>query len=148
MEAAQERRRGPGSDAACLALDESRHEVALRLQERDHLGPDSKAGCGERCRMLDVAVDAEQRRVLAADPEHERLAAGTNLEVAVRDPASERLDRLDAGGPDAGDELVDHARMRSPLGSQSGSAATSPGVHSPKISTSTGCPGSTWPAGR
>ena len=131
------RRRHPSD----LALDEARDEVALRLEERDHLRPDPERGRGERGLVLDVAVDPEQPGVLAADPQHERLAAGAHLEVVVRDPAAERLDRLDAAGPDPLDDLVDHARMRSPAGSKSGSAATSPATHSPKISTSTGCPG-------
>ena len=86
----------------------------------------------------DVAVDPEEAGVVAADPQHEALAAGLHLEVVVRDAAAERLDGLDAAGPHAGDDAFDHARMRSPCGSKSGSALTTPGVQSPKISTSTG----------
>lgn len=39
-------------------------------------------------------------------------------------------------------------RIRSPRGSKSGSSATLPATHTPKISTSTGVPGSASPAGR
>ena len=38
--------------------------------------------------------------------------------------------------------------MRSPVGSKSGSAATLPGTHRPKISTSTAVPGVTDSKGR
>ena len=41
-----------------------------------------------------------------------------------------------------------HERMRVPAGSNSGSAATSPPIHSPKISTSTGLPTVAAAAGR
>ncbi len=88
-----------------LALDEARDEVALRLEEGDHLRPDPERRRCTRRLVLDVAVDPEQLGVVAADPQHERLAAGPHLEVVVRDPAAERLDRLDAAGPDPLDDL-------------------------------------------
>ena len=61
--------------------------------------------------MLDGAVDAEQAGVVAADPQHERLAARRDLEVAVRDPAAERLDRVDAVRPHARNDGIDHERI-------------------------------------
>ena len=57
----------------------------------------------------------------------------------------ERAVRPDAR--DGGVELRVHARIRSPAGSYSGSSATTPGTHSPKISTATSVPTS-CPAGR
>ena len=98
--------------------------------------------------MLDLAVDPEPRRVAAADPQHEGLA-GDDLEVAVRDPPAERLDPIDAAGPDPAGKLVRAPRADAlPSGSNSGSAATSPPTHSPKISTSTGLPTVAAAAGR
>ena len=41
-----------------------------------------------------------------------------------------------------------YARIRSPFGSNSGSSATRPGIHSPKISTSTGVSTAASAAGR
>src|SRR6266581_199517 len=98
--------------------------------------------------MLDPAVDPEQIRLRPTDPQYERLAVRDDLEVVVRDATAELLDRVDTAGPDAGDDVVDHARIRSPLGSHRGSAATSPPTRSPKISTSTGCPTTARSAGR
>jgi hypothetical protein len=52
--------------------------------------------------VLDVAVDPEQRRVLAADPQDEAaLAVDLDPEVPVGDPAAERLDAAHAAGPEA-----------------------------------------------
>ena len=99
--------------------------------------------------MLDLAIDPEPRGAAAADPQHEGLAGDRDLEVAVRDSPAERLDPIDAAGPDTAGKLVRaHERMRVPAGSNSGSAATSPAIHSPKISTSTGVPAVAAAAGR
>src|SRR5262245_9247289 len=143
----EERRRVCRRHPADLPLDEAGDEVALRLDESDHLGPDAECSSGPRGLVLDAAVDAEEVGVLASDPDDERVRAVLHLEVAVRDAAAERLDRVDAAGPDAPEDVVDHDRIRSPRGSKSGSSAISPATHSPKISTSTGCP-APRPAGR
>ena len=108
--------------------DEARDEVALGLDEGDDLRPDPERRGVERSLVLGPAIDAEQRRLGAADPDDERLPAGDHLEVVVRDPAAEQLDRLDADGPDPRGDLVDHSLTRSPAGSKSGSAATSPAI--------------------
>ncbi len=142
VEAPQQCRRLLDGDAPDLAFDETRDEASLRLDERDHLRRDSELRRGERGVVLDVAVDPEQLRVLAADAQDEQLARRRHLEVPVRDPAAEHLDRLDTARPHALGELQRaHARIRSPRGSNSGSAAISPATQSPKISTSMGRPG-------
>ena len=123
-----------------LAYDETCDEVALGPDEADDLGRETELGGNSRRGMLGAAVDPEELGVLAPDPEDEGLAADRDLEVPVRDPPAERLDRLDAARPDAREDRIDHARTRSPSGSKSGSAATSPPIHSPKISTSTRAP--------
>ena len=118
------------------------HEPALGLDERDHLGPNTKR-CGSFGRReLDSAVDPEQAGVLPRHPEHERLPADLDLQVVVRDAAAEHLDASLPTRPDALDRSreVAHARMRSPVGSNSGSAETTPGTHSPKISTAISVP--------
>ena len=74
------------------ALDEASDEPALGLDEADDLGADARLGGGERGAVLVGAVDAEQLGVLAADPQHERLAVDDDLEVPVGDPAAERLE--------------------------------------------------------
>ena len=78
-------------DGPDLALHEARDEVALRLDERDHLRREAEVRCDARGGVLGRPVDAEQLGVVAADPQHERLAADRDLEVVVRDPAAERL---------------------------------------------------------
>ena len=52
--------------------------------EGDDLRTDAEPGGDERRRVLVAAVDPEQLGVLAADPEHEGLAADLDLEVVVR----------------------------------------------------------------
>ena len=109
-------------DAADLALDEARDEVALRLDEGDDLrarsrarAAASEASCSTRRSIPSSSVSLPPIR------SDERLAAGRHLEVVVRDPAAEHLDRLDAAGPHALDDRVDHDLTRSPPGSNSGS---------------------------
>ena len=91
-----------------LALDEPGHQIALRLDERDHLGAEPEPRCRERRLVLHRAVDSEELGVLATDSEHERLAVGDDLVVVVRDPAAEQLDRVDAVRPDPSKDVVDH----------------------------------------
>ena len=51
------------------ALDEPGDEVALGADEGDDLRPDADAGRGDRRRVLDLAADAEQVRVVAGQPD-------------------------------------------------------------------------------
>ena len=101
------------------SLDEAGHEPALGLDERHHLWADPERGCGLRRLELDRPVDAEQVRVLAGDPQHERLAVDLDLQVVVGDAAAEDLDAHLASRPDALDGRLEpaHARIRSPDGS-------------------------------
>ena len=121
---------------------EPRHEPALGLDESDDLRADTEC-CGSfRRRELDGTVDPEQAGVLARHAEHEQLSADFDLQVVVRDPPAEHLEPGAATWPDALDLSGEgaHARIRSPFGSNSGSAATTPGTHSPKISTAISVP--------
>jgi hypothetical protein len=110
-------RRERGADAldrhlADLALDVARDEVALRLDERHDLRREPELRRHARRGVLGRAVDPEQLRVLAADPQHERLVADRDLEVAVRDPAAERLDpRRSARPQPLDDRLGLHRRI-------------------------------------
>ena len=105
------RRSGSGSRIASgttiVALDEARDEIALGLDERDHLRPDADGGRREGRLVLRAPVDPEQLRVAAADPEHVDAPVDGDLEVAIRDPAAERLDPGVAAGPDPLDHLLD-----------------------------------------
>ena len=123
------------------SLDEAGDEPSLRLDERDDLGADpERGGCLGRGE-LDGPVDPEQVRVLSRDPQHEVLAVDLDLQVVIRDAAAEHLEARTPAGPDALDLGRErHARIRSPLGSKSGSSATTPATHSPKISTATSVP--------
>ena len=70
-----------------------------------------------------------------------QLAVDLDLQVVVRDAAPEHLELRATAGPDALDlGRARHARIRSPLGSKSGSSVTTPATHSPKISTATSVP--------
>ena len=90
---------------ADLALDEPRHEAAVL--EADDLRADAELRREQRRLVLVPPVDAEQLRVLAADTQHERLAAHRDLEVVIRDAAAERLDRRLLSWPQALDETTD-----------------------------------------
>ena len=94
-----------------VSLEEARDEVSLRLDERDHLRPHADGGCGERCLVLDAAIDTEQLRVLAADTKHVGAVVERDLEVAVRDAAPEHVDHRVTAGPDPFDHLL-HAHGR------------------------------------
>ncbi len=71
--------------------DEPGDEVALRTDERRDLGPDPDAGRGDRCRVLDLAADAEQVRVVARQPDDPAFGrpGGVHPEVPVGDPAGQ-----------------------------------------------------------
>jgi ADP-ribose pyrophosphatase len=56
--------------------------------------------------VLHGSVDAKELRVAAADPQDEALAVHGDLEVVIRDPAAERLERQVTVGPDAGSDLL------------------------------------------
>ena len=131
-----------GAHAADLALDEARDEVALRLDEGDDLRPDPECRRGQRGRRARPGGRSRAARCRcrrSAARTSRRPTATLKLWFVIPPPSGST--ELDAAGPDPLDDLVDHPRTRSPCGSKSGSAATSPATHSPKISTSTGCPG-------
>ena len=83
--------------------------------------------------------DLGQEVVQGPDPPGRRSGARA-------DRAGVRRGRRARAGPGRSVTKV-QSLSRSPAGSKSGSAATSPATHSPKISTSTGCPGSACSAG-
>ena len=71
----------PASPAAeSRALHEARHEVALRLEEPNDLGPDSELAAA-RGRVLHLALDPEELRVLAADPRTNSSPSTTTLKL-------------------------------------------------------------------
>ena len=83
--------------------------------KRTTSGPMPSRAAMRRGLVLVLPVDPEQGRVLAADPQDQRLAVDDDLEVVVGDPAAERLtQRLDVhrlSGPEPPDRLLDaHAR--------------------------------------
>ena len=126
-----------------LAFDELRHEPAFRLYEADDARAHPGLGRGERRGVLDLAIDPQQTGLPARHPDHDDAVGAVDLEVVVRDAAAEDLPRRDAARPDARNgrgQRFGHARIRSPRGSKSGSAATMPFTHSPKISTATSVP--------
>jgi hypothetical protein len=83
------------------SFDETRDEVALGLDEADDLGPDPKLGGDERGAVLDGAINGEELRILAPDPENDDLTVDCDLEVLVGQPAVERLEHELAARPDA-----------------------------------------------
>jgi hypothetical protein len=95
--------------AAYIAIDKARDEHAVG--KAHHLRADAEPGSHEGGLVLVLPVDPEQGRVLAADPQYERLAVDADLEVVVRDPATERLDLHALSGPKLPHRLFDaHAR--------------------------------------
>ena len=88
------------------ALDEPGHQESLGFDERDDLGTDADGRGHSGRRRLPLPVDAEEVRVLAGHPEDDRLVVEGHLEVVVRDPAAERLDREGPGGPFAFDDVL------------------------------------------
>ena len=71
----------PTSTLPHLALDVTRDEVALRLDELDDLGPDPELGGDARRGVLGRAVDPEQLGVLAADPQDQLLSVDRILKL-------------------------------------------------------------------
>ena len=73
-------------------FDEPRHEIALGPDERGHLGPDADAGRRDGGRVLDLAADPEEVRVVARKPDHVAITTACRLdeEVPIRDPAAQR----------------------------------------------------------
>ena len=62
-------------------LDEARDEVALRLDERDHLRARRRAPPRRRGLVLRLPVDPEQMGVLAADPQDEKRPSHSTLKL-------------------------------------------------------------------
>ena len=80
------------SSGGIAPVDESCHEPALGLDERDDLRADAECcGCFGR-RELDGAVDPEQAGVLPRDAKNEALPVDLDLQVVVRDPTAEDLE--------------------------------------------------------
>src|SRR5262249_41925243 len=96
----------PGHD---LALDEPRHQPALRLHELDDFGTDADGRCGERGLVLDPTVDAEETGLVACDAQHVHLAVvELDLQVVVGDPAAEHADPGVSPRPDPLDDVLMH----------------------------------------
>ena len=71
------------------AHDEPGHEVALGPDEGGHLRPTPDPGRGDRRRVLHLAADPQQVRVVAGQPDDPAVGrpGGVDQEVPVRDPA-------------------------------------------------------------
>lgn len=124
----------PPSDLAEERLDcLGRGQRLSRQERRDPIG--GETGIGERRPNVGVARQ---------DPAPENLAPVGRILLAkaaqrgIRIGDQLRLSRIARG----------HCRMRSPRGSQSGSAVTRPSSHSPKNSMATAVPGLASSAGR
>ncbi len=61
---------GPVGDSG--ADDEARHQVALRPDKGQDLRADTDPRCGNRRRVLDLAADAQEVRVVAAEANDDR----------------------------------------------------------------------------
>ena len=109
-----------------------RDEVALRADEGDDLRAHPDAGRRDRRRVLDLAADPQQVRVVAGQAEDVPVARTRrgDQEVPVRDPARERHEARARGRPGRG-------RAASP-----GSArrAARPAVPRPSPASSSGRP--------
>ena len=79
--------------------DKPRDQRALGLEECDHVRPDAGGGDDSAHRMLDEAVDPEQRTGLGGDAQYESVVANGHAIVPVRDPALERLDLANVATP-------------------------------------------------
>ena len=73
------------------ALDEHGHDRLGLGEHRRNPGRDADAGRALVRDPLGLAVDLEHRRVLAGHADHVVAGAETGAEIAVRDPAPERL---------------------------------------------------------
>ena len=127
VEAPQERCRLVDRDPADLALDEARDQVALGLEEGDHLRPDPECGSRDRGRRArparsipSSAVSFPPIRSTNASPPARTL----KLWFVIPPPSGST--ESTPPGQTRSTTSVDHALMRSPRGSKSGSAATSP----------------------
>ena len=89
-----------------FSWDEPRHQVALRFQDRHHLGPHADGRRHPGGSFLRPAVDPQELGVLASDAQDEAAAVDLDQEVVVGDAASERLPRDGPSGPDAFDDRV------------------------------------------
>ena len=94
-------------DRADLSLDETRDEISLGLDERDHLGTDSDRRGRERRFVLDSAVDSEEGRIRPGDAKDEGLAADIHFEIVVGEASTEDLGTGPLPGPDARDDGFD-----------------------------------------
>jgi hypothetical protein len=77
------------------AFDEAGHEIALGPDEGCDLRTDADAGGRDGRRVLDLAADAEQVRIVAREPDDVTLRdiGDCHEEVAVRDPTAQRGER-------------------------------------------------------
>jgi hypothetical protein len=73
--------------------EKARHEVTVGLSEQQDLWCDTSALCHSDGGLFSPAIDAEYRRVIAPDPNHELGFACTDKVVRVREPAGQDLDR-------------------------------------------------------
>ena len=128
-------------------LDEPRHEPALGLDERRRPRDRCRAAAAARVAASSTARSIPRRSVsLPATRSTNDSPSTVDLQVVVRDAAAEDLDTRDVAGPGQTRSTarrrssLAHARIRSPRGSKSGSSATTPATHSPKISTATSVP--------
>ena len=75
-----------------LAVEEPEDERIVLRQNRDDRCADTGLGGGDRVVRLVLAVDREQPRVPARDPDDVAALRGRDLVVRVREAARERLD--------------------------------------------------------
>ena len=75
-----------------LAVEEPEDERIVLRQKRDDRCADTRLGGGDRVVRLVLAVDREQPRVPARDPDDVAALGGGDLVVRVREAARERLD--------------------------------------------------------
>jgi len=140
----------PGDvDLADLAVDVLRHEVTLGLDERDHLGPEAEVGPQCVRRRARPSGRSEEFRVLAPI-RRTNLARWPRPEVAVGDPAAERLDLHLLPGPNPLGQLLGSTGVLDRKAFALGANAFAlrlrralldglPGIQSPKISTRRWC---------
>ena len=118
VESAQHRPGAGNVDLPDFPLDVVGGEIPLGFDERHHLGADTELRRDHRRCVLGGTVDPQQLAVLPCDPEDERVASDVDAEVAVRDPARERLDAHVRARPHARRHRLDaQARILSPAGS-------------------------------
>jgi len=91
-----------------LAVEELEHERVPFREPGDERRADPGLRCAARVPRLVLAVDREQTGVLAGDADDEGAPGGDDLEVRVREPAGERLDRGRSGERrDRGQDVVE-----------------------------------------